>query len=131
RAYDDKGNYLGERKPTDAAWLLPTPPLPAGAKQPPPPLRGMVVSGKLTVPKDIPNQHGYVEVKADGAVAKARVRVVPLLPYRQDFEKVPDGAVPGGWINTQGKFVVATINGNKVLRKVNNKASPLFARGNA
>jgi hypothetical protein len=57
--------------------------------------------------------------------------VVPTLPYANDFEKIPDGAVPGGWVNTQGKFVVKTVDGNKVLAKVNNKFSPLFSRGNA
>ena len=56
---------------------------------------------------------------------------MPTLPYVNDFEKIPDGAVPGGWVNTQGKFLVKTVNGNKVLAKVNNKSSPLFARGNA
>ena len=31
-----------------AAWTLPDPPLPPGAKQPPPPLKGQVAAGKLT-----------------------------------------------------------------------------------
>src|SRR5262249_26209267 len=39
---------------------------------------------------------------------------------------------PGGWVNTQGKFVVKQlVDGNKVLAKVTDKASPLVARGNA
>ena len=69
--------------------------------------------------------------KADGLSAKARVRVAPHLPYSQDFAKVPDGAVPGGWVNTQGKFLVGTVDGEKVLKKVNDKGSPLVATGNA
>jgi len=63
--------------------------------------------------------------------AKVRIRVAPMLPYTQDFAKIPDGAAPSGWVNTQGKFLVKTIQGEKVLAKVNDKASPLFARGNA
>src|SRR5262249_39856719 len=52
------------------------------------------------------------------------------------FSKFPDGAVPPGWVNAQGKFLVATLKGadgkpNKVLRKDNAKANPLFYRGNA
>ena len=39
--------------------------------------------------------------------------------------------MPGGWVNTQGKFLVATVQGEKVLKKVNDKGSPLIARGNA
>ena len=34
-------------------------------------------------------------------------------------------------LRTQGKFVIKTINGNKVLAKVNDKPSPLIAIGNA
>jgi hypothetical protein len=55
-----------------------------------------------------------------------------VLPYSQDFSKVLDGAVPGGWVNTQGKFLVATLkDGQKVLKKVNNNPIPFIARGNA
>src|SRR5207302_2735363 len=108
------------------------PPLPPGAKSQPPALKGTIdSSGKLTIGKDLPAQQGYVLAKADGLTAKARVRVAPALPYVQDFEKVPNGAVPGGWVNTQGKFLVATIGGNKVLKKVNTNASPLVAKANA
>ncbi len=70
-------------------------------------------------------------MKADGLAARARVRVAPHLPYAQDFSKVPEGAVPAGWVNTQGKFRVGTYKGEKVLMKVNDKGSPLVAKGNA
>src|SRR5205085_6028196 len=69
--------------------------------------------------------------KVGDLVGHARVRVAPTFPYMQDFSKVPDGAAPAGWVNTQGKFVVATVKGEKLLRKVNDNASPLIARGNA
>ncbi len=49
---------------------------------------------------------GVVVATADGLTARARVRVVPKLPYTQDFEKVPEGRTPAGWVNSQGKFVV-------------------------
>ena len=72
-----------------------------------------------------------IDTPATGLTATARVRVVPSLPYVEDFAKVPDGAVPQGWVNAQGKFVVATVDGKKVLRKVNDNASPTVSRGNA
>ncbi|MCI0683708.1 MAG: PQQ-like beta-propeller repeat protein [Gemmataceae bacterium] len=138
--YDELGNFVGEAKSAKQGgeWSLPTPPLPPGAKSPPPALEGKITFGEgatsnlamVTVSKK-PSQQGYVMVTDGKRTAKARVRVVPPLPYEQDFSKVPDGAVPAGWVNTQGKFVVKTIKGEKVLTKVNDKASPLVARGNA
>src|SRR5262245_23882044 len=112
-------------------WSRPTPAAPPGAKSAPPALDGKIDDGKLTVDAKKASQQGYVQVKVGDLVAKARVRVAPRLPYLQDFSKIPDGAVPGGWVNTQGKFLVKTIKGEKVLAKVNDKASPLIARGNA
>jgi outer membrane protein assembly factor BamB len=127
--YDANGNFV---KALDGAeWSLPTPPTPPTAKTGPPALTGEIKDGALAVDAKKPSQQGYVEAKLNGMTGKARVRVAPVLPYTQDFSKVPDGAVPGGWVNTQGKFLVATVNGDKVLKKVNDKASPLIARGNA
>jgi hypothetical protein len=60
--------------------------------------------------------------------------VAPQIPYTQDFEKVPVGAAPGGWINAQGKFEVAADPGNpmnKVLKKVNTNPAPPVAKANA
>jgi outer membrane protein assembly factor BamB len=111
---------------------LPTPPLPPGAKQSPPPLDGTVKDGVLTVSPKKASQAGYVIAKAGTLTGKARVRVAPTLPYTQDFSHIPDGAVPGGWVNTAGKFKVVTLkDGEKVLAKVNTIGSPLIYRGNA
>lgn len=116
----------------DLEWSLPEPPLPPGAKKAPPALKGEIKNGKLTVDGKVPSQHGYVTVKAGKVVGKARVRVAPSYPYVQDFEKVPEGAVPAGWVNTQGKFLVKTLkDGTKALGKVTDKPSPLLSRANA
>ncbi len=132
RLFDDHGLPLATSVDNGSVkWLLPAPPPPPGAKTTPPPLDGTIEAGKLIVDTKKPSQQGYVVAKLGDLTAKARVRVAPKLPYKQDFEKIPDGAVPGGWVNTQGKFLVATVDGNKVLKKVNDKASPLLARGNA
>lgn len=132
RLYDDHGNPMNVNGPVQ--WSLPTPPLPPGAKSPPPALKGQIagtgVSAKVTVDAKMPSQQGYVVAKIGTLTGKARVRVAPVLPYAQDFEKVPAGAVPGGWVNTQGKFVVKELKGDgKVLAKVTDKPSPLVARG--
>jgi outer membrane protein assembly factor BamB len=112
-------------------WSLPTPKAPPGAKTSPPPLDGTLNDNTLVVSAKKANQAGYVQVQLGDVMGKARVRVAPVLPYEQDFSKVPDGAVPGGWVNTQGKFLVKTVDGEKVLAKVNNNAVPFIAGGNA
>ncbi|MFO0967905.1 MAG: PQQ-binding-like beta-propeller repeat protein [Gemmataceae bacterium] len=134
RAYDEFGNPAVVKG--DATWTLPTPPVPPGKKSGPPALKGTIsgdaTSALLNVDAKAPSQGGYVMVEMGKMKAKARVRVAPTFPYAQDFEKIPDGAVPGGWTNTQGKWLVKTLkDGSKVLAKVNDKASPLLARGNA
>jgi outer membrane protein assembly factor BamB len=131
RTYDDHGRFLRE---VEAQWSLIGPLPPAGVApqpgaKPSPPLQGEISSsGKLTVAKTPPGQFGMVVAKAAGLTGQARVRVVPTLPYTLNFEKIPEGRTPGGWVNTQGKFAVQTKNGAKVLVKLANIGSPLVAR---
>jgi outer membrane protein assembly factor BamB len=145
------------RATADGTWSLPVPPLPPKAKSkvPPPALKGKIeanlakeTAGKgdggtevllgswrgatVTASRDVPAQQGYVVFDA-GKLGKAtvRVRVAPRLPYAQNFDKLPDGVAPGGWVNAQNKTFVTTLkDGNKVLRRNNAIASPLVARGN-
>lgn len=131
RLFDEHGNVLKELPGQAGSWSLPTPPVPPGKQTGPPPLKAQVAAGKLTIDAQTPSQQGYVACKVGELTARSRVRVAPRLPYKQDFEKIPDGAVPGGWVNTQGKFVVAIVKGSKVLRKVNNNSKPPIARGYA
>ncbi|MGL6075852.1 MAG: PQQ-binding-like beta-propeller repeat protein [Fimbriiglobus sp.] len=121
--------------PADAklTWSLPQPPLPPTAPMgatPPPALNGEIKDGKLILGK-LPRQQGTVLVTYGNFIATARVRVAANVPYTEDFEKVPAGAVPGGWMNTQGKYTVVEKDGNKVLSKVNNDSRPPIARANA
>src|SRR5262249_37449093 len=124
RLFDAQGRFLREVEAQwEAASMLPPPPLPNAppAKGPPPPvLKGTVgADGKLTVDRKVPGQFGGVVAKAGGLEARARVRVAPQLPYVQDFENVPLGRTPGGWVNTQGKFQVIRLpDGSLVLVKL-------------
>jgi len=127
RLFDADGNFIKE---SAAEWSLPTPPkTPAGLQ--PPPIKGEVKDGKLTVAKDLPGQQAYLDATVNGLSGRARIRVAPVLPYNQDFEKVPVGAVPGGWVNSQGKYQVVEMGGGKVLRKNGDNPSPPVARANA
>ncbi|MCE9532142.1 MAG: PQQ-like beta-propeller repeat protein [Planctomycetes bacterium] len=134
RAYNANGQLL-KSAPLAASWSLPVPPLPKGATMPPPALDAVIdeKTGKITVNPKKPSQQGYVQATFGMLSARARVRVVAQIPYSQDFEKVPVGAVPGGWLNTQGKYRVVSqpdANGkpSNVLMKVNTDPRPPLAR---
>ncbi|HYV36619.1 MAG TPA: PQQ-binding-like beta-propeller repeat protein [Gemmataceae bacterium] len=135
KVYDEYGNFLEDvGATTKETWSLPQPPLPPGAKNQPPALQAEIeVNGSmanLKLGKAPVAQQGYVEAQWKGLKAKARVRVAPTLPYAQDFDKVPEGAAPAGWVNCQNKFVVKKLtDGNNVLAKVTDSDNPLIARG--
>ncbi len=130
---DANGRELPAPADAKPEWVLALPPkTPAGLQ--PPALVGEVKEGTVKLGAN-PGQQGYVDVKVGDLTARARVRVMPQLPIKQDFEKVPLGATPGGWVNTQGKYVVEEVDiggkKEKVLSKINNDSRPPLARANA
>jgi outer membrane protein assembly factor BamB len=131
---DANGREVNAPADAKVEWSLPLPPkTPTGAQ--PPALNATIdpagPEATLKVPPAPPGQAGYVEAKAGKLSARARVRVVPQIPYAQDFEKVPPGAAPGGWVNAQGKYVVKKLpDGNSVLSKVNTDGRIPIARAN-
>ena len=62
-------------------------------------------------------QAGIVLAAAGGVEGRARVRVVPGLPWSEDFEEVEEGGNPAHWIGAGTKFKVRDVDGNKVLVK--------------
>ena len=56
--------------------------------------------------------------------ASGRVRVVPGLPIKEDFESMATGSVPPGWVGVAGKTKVVEREGGKVLRKLASKKRP-------
>jgi outer membrane protein assembly factor BamB len=138
RLYDANG-FSAAGKPEHITWSLPAipPPPNAPAGSPTlPALKGTITpDGKFMAEKGAP-QAGVVEAKimVDGKelTARARVRVAPTLPIHLDFEKIPEGRIPGGWINTAGKFrVVKLPEGGQALKKLADNPSPPVARSNA
>jgi hypothetical protein len=126
---DKNGRTVEGEGNNKAEWSLPLPPkTPAGAQ--PPALAGKLDNGTLTV-GPMPAQQGIVTVTIGAFTARARVRVAPQIPFKQDFEKSPEGSSPGGWVNTNGKFVVRKDpTGNLALSKVNTDSRPPIARAN-
>ncbi len=133
RYLDANGRALPMPEGAKPEWILALPPkTPTGAQ--PPALAGTVADG-LFQAGPLPSQQGYVDVKFGELKARARVRVVPQIPYKQDFEKAPLGGVPSGWINAQGKFEIVEMEiagkKEKVLSKIANDPRPPIARANA
>jgi outer membrane protein assembly factor BamB len=134
KVYDEFGNFLQDvSKTAEVKWAFSEPPADAGKKLPPAlqaDISGRIDPGALVTKKAPIVQQGYVFAEWQGLKAKARVRVPPTLPYAQDFEKVPEGAVPPAWVNCQGKFLVKKLSdGNHVLAKVNTNSNAVIARG--
>ena len=129
---DANGREVKDIRPAPAPeWTLPTPPVPKGATTGPPALKGTIANNGLLTLDKIPGQQGYVDFQSGGYKARARVRVVPQIPYTQNFDKIPPGATPGGWVNVTGKFFVKTLDdGSIVLTKVNTDSRPPLARAN-
>jgi outer membrane protein assembly factor BamB len=114
----------GNGEPQKVTWAL------AGAAgQTLPPLQGTITpDGKLTVAAAPAGQFGTVVAKAGDQTAVARVRVISPPPVQQNFQEIPEGGTPAGWVNAQGKFAVVNLDGAKVLQKLANNSNPLLAR---
>jgi hypothetical protein len=81
--------------------------------------------GQFTAGETDAAQAAMVVAKYKDQTAEARVRLLPNLPYKQDFEDIAPGEVPSGWIGASKlKLQVEDKDGNKVLRKIASKERP-------
>lgn len=113
RAFDADGRFIKE---VAASWSSDE--IPASVSD----------SGELTVNAQSGGFVGNVKAEFGALSASARLRVVPAIPYREDFASVPVGKTPPQWIGAVPKFVVDQIAGERVLKK---KAdNPKLRRGN-
>ena len=62
-------------------------------------------------------QAGTVTVQSGNMKAMARLRVIPSLPWAEDFETIELEKIPTHWIGATGKFFVREKDGSKVLVK--------------
>jgi len=102
RLFDEKGNFL--REEPQPSWSLEQ-------------LRGVIQNGTFTVSSDLTAQAGLVKATVGTVSGAARVRVIPPLPWSENFESYPVDSVPPHWVNAVGKYVVRDLEGNKVLVK--------------
>ena len=114
-AYDKHGRRIG---PIDSTCYFP---LKLGTLD----TKGQFTAGK----------HGGIgEVRAEvGKITgTARVRIVPELPISEDFESYKDGDVVGWWIGvSKAKYTITTLDGSKVLKKLQTLKGPVFDRSHA
>ena len=80
-------------------------------------LIGTLEAGKFTPDKRAGAYAGTIRVQSGDMKAAARVRVIPPLPWTEDFETVELEKIPTHWIGATGKFFVREKDSNKVLVK--------------
>ncbi|MDA7979709.1 MAG: PQQ-binding-like beta-propeller repeat protein, partial [Pirellulales bacterium] len=92
-----------------------------------PVLQGQVDGSSFTAPTISGGQSGSLLATAGDLQASVRVRQLPSFPYREDFESLGPGLIPGGWTNTQLRFVTTKLDdGNTVLMKTATIATPFY-----
>lgn len=101
RLFDEHGRLIREGKGT---WALEG-------------LQGEIRDGVFKAASGNSAQAGVVKATVDGITGSARLRVIPPLPWSNDFESVPAGPPPASWINATGKFSVRQEEGNRLLVK--------------
>lgn len=80
-------------------------------------LTGTLQDGQFTPTESAGAHAGTVTVQSGDMKATARVRVIPSLPWTEDFETIELEKIPTHWIGATGKFFVREKDGNKVLVK--------------
>jgi hypothetical protein len=110
RLFDERGNFIREEK--SAQWSLDK-------------LKGDVADGKFVSAADGGRQAGLVKATVGGVTGAARVRIVPALPWAEDFSSYNVNTEPIAWTSTTLKYAVRELEGNKVLVKTTDGSSLL------
>lgn len=109
RLFDDRGRFI--REESSAAWSLDG-------------LGGEVAKGKFTAPAEMVAQAGQVKATVGQVAGAARVRVVPPLPWTENFDALAVGdKIPAHWVNATGKYAIREMDGNRVLVKTTEGSS--------
>jgi outer membrane protein assembly factor BamB len=102
RLFDERGRFAGVG---ETIWSLES-------------LQGTInENGQFRASADALAQAGQVKATVGALSGTARVRVIPPLPWNEDFEALAVASVPRHWINATGKFRVLEEDGNKILLK--------------
>jgi hypothetical protein len=105
RLFDDRGRFI--REEASAQWSLDG-------------LKGEATANKFTAAADGGLQGGQLKATVGNGAGVSKIRIIPALPYSEDFSNVPVDKAPSYWLNTDGvpiKYSVRELEGNKVLVK--------------
>jgi outer membrane protein assembly factor BamB len=104
RLFDEQGRFVREAE--RVSWILRD-------------LTGEISEdGTFTASDERVPQAGIIEASVEGVRGTARVRVIPPLPWKEDFANVPGDRVPPHWVNATGKYEIREMEGGKVLVKL-------------
>ncbi|MFQ5742450.1 MAG: PQQ-binding-like beta-propeller repeat protein [Acidobacteriota bacterium] len=103
RSFDANGNLIHSDVASEASWSMAH--LEGEFEQP-----GMFVASAEAI-----GQAGQVTATLNGVSGDARLRVIPPLPWQEDFSSLDRS--PPQWINAGIKFEVRDVGGNKVYVK--------------
>jgi hypothetical protein len=116
RLYDAKANFIREAA---ADWSLDQ-------------LSGAVIpGGEFTASAANKGQAGRVVAEVGGVEGYARVRVIPPLPWNEDFSDYDVGKLPAWWMNAGNKYAVKELEGQKVLAKLADNQFSFIKRARA
>jgi len=118
RFFDEAGRLIREdRIKETATWALDK-------------LNGKADAGQFTASSDAVVQTGEVRATVGGVTGAARVRVIPPLPWAENFDAMELNTFPQHWTNTGMKFITRDVEGKRVLVKTT-EGSSLLSRARA
>jgi outer membrane protein assembly factor BamB len=100
RLYNSRGQFLKESAATYKATGFGT----------------MTESGEFTAQADSPAAAAIVTATVGDLVGKARIRIIPPLPWKFDFEGLTDAPLP--WVGIRYRHVARMLDGGTVLAKI-------------
>ncbi|HLL72074.1 MAG TPA: PQQ-binding-like beta-propeller repeat protein [Pyrinomonadaceae bacterium] len=110
RLFDEWGKFIREEK--GATWSLDN-------------LKGTAANGQFVAATDGGAQAGLVKATVGGVTGAARVRIVPPLPWSENFDAMAVDTIPPTWVSMTLKFAVREMDGGKVLVKTTEGSSLL------
>ncbi len=84
-------------------------------------------SGEFSVPTGLPPTASIVTAKVGDLTGRARIRIVPPLPWKFDFEGLTDAPLP--WVGIRYRHVARQMDGGTVLAKITTIPKGTKSRG--
>ncbi|MDX1944071.1 MAG: PQQ-binding-like beta-propeller repeat protein [Pirellulaceae bacterium] len=103
RLFNSRGQFLSNAQPESVQFTLDGP----GSITP---------AGEFTAPDDATHSATIVNVKVGELAGRARLRIVPPLPWRFDFEGLKDAPIT--WVGARYRHVLRQVDGNTAMVKI-------------